>query len=284
LVTESIRWPELVHPIPVGGVRKRDGISDTGAVPRTRHQIDVDALLTKELAAGRPKGHQLRVILEDLATGLGPGGLMPSERVLAEYFAISRTTVRQEIERMVADGMLFRRHGHGTLVAEQRPAHLDLLTSFTKDMLARGLQPGSVPLSVAVQPASPRLAGRLRIAPASPVLRLVRLRTADQVPMAVEHTDLSVQRFPGLEDLEWTDRSLFETIEERWSVRAATSDAHIASVLPDAEQARQLAIEQSQPCLLIDGVTLDTTGAILESSRSLFRGDRYEVLAHVRRN
>lgn len=283
-MTESSRWPQLVHLRLPGGMRKRATISDTGAVPRTRHQIDVDALLTKELAAGRPKGHQLREILEDLAGGLGPGGLMPSERVLAEYFAVSRTTVRQEIERMVADGLLFRRHGHGTLVAEQRPAHLDLLTSFSRDMLARGLQPGSVPLSVTVEPASPRLAGRLQVAPASPVLRLVRLRTADQVPMAVEHTDVSVQRFPGLDALEWADRSLFETIEERWSVRPATSDAHIASVLPDAEQARALAIDASQPCLLIDGVTRDTTGAVMESSRSLFRGDRYEVLAHVRRN
>jgi GntR family transcriptional regulator len=100
----------------------------------------------------------------------------------------------------------------------------------------------------------------------------------------VEHTDVSVQRFPGIEELEWTDRSLFDTLEERWSVRPATSDAHIASVLPDADQARELAVEASQPCLLIDGVTRDTTGMVVESSRSLFRGDRYEVLAHVRRN
>ncbi|WP_344310936.1 GntR family transcriptional regulator [Fodinicola feengrottensis] len=253
-------------------------------MPRSRHQIDVDALRTKELAAGRPKGHQLREILEDLAGGLGPGGLMPSERVLAEYFAVSRTTVRQEIERMVADGLLFRRHGHGTLVAEPKPAHLDLLTSFSQDMRARGMVPGSVPLAVSVEPASSRLATRLQVAPASPVLHLVRLRTADRVPMAVEHTDVSVHRFPGIQALDWADRSLFATLEERWSVRPATSDAHIASVLPDAEQARALAVEPSQPCLLIDGVTRDTTGAVLESSRSLFRGDRYEVLARVGRN
>ncbi|GAA1679713.1 GntR family transcriptional regulator [Fodinicola feengrottensis] len=265
-------------------MRKRCSVSDTGWVPRSRHQIDVDALRTKELAAGRPKGHQLREILEDLAGGLGPGGLMPSERVLAEYFAVSRTTVRQEIERMVADGLLFRRHGHGTLVAEPKPAHLDLLTSFSQDMRARGMVPGSVPLAVSVEPASSRLATRLQVAPASPVLHLVRLRTADRVPMAVEHTDVSVHRFPGIQALDWADRSLFATLEERWSVRPATSDAHIASVLPDAEQARALAVEPSQPCLLIDGVTRDTTGAVLESSRSLFRGDRYEVLARVGRN
>lgn len=252
-------------------------------MPRSRHEIDLTALSAQQLAAGRPKGHQLREILEDLAESKGPGGLMPSERVIAEHFAVSRTTVRQEIERMVADGLLFRRHGHGTLVAEQRAAHLDLLTSFTKDMQARGMAPGSRPLSVTTEPASPRLAGRLQVPPGSPVLRLVRLRTADGVPMAVEHTDVPMARFPGIDELDWQDRSLFATLEERWSVRPATSDAHIASVLPDAEQADRLAIGAGQPCLLIDGVTLDTTGGVIESSRSLFRGDRYEVLAHVRR-
>lgn len=254
-----------------------------GVMPRTRHEIDPSKLTTTEIASGRPKGYQLRKILEELADRSGPGALMPSERVLADHFGISRTTVRQEIERMVTDGVLFRRHGHGTVVAEPTPAHTDLLTSFSRDMRARGMTPGSRVLSATVEPATSRTAARMEVDEGEPVLHLVRLRLADGVPMALERTDVSASRFPGLELLDWADRSLFDTLEEQWSVRPATSDANIQAVIADPHDAELLEIEPGQPCLLIAGVTRDAAGAVLESDRSLYRGDRYEVLARARR-
>lgn len=250
---------------------------------RTRHEIDPSLLSTNALAADRPKGYQLRKILEELADRLPPGALMPSERVLADHFKISRTTVRQEIERMVTDGVLLRRHGHGTVVAQPRPAHADLITSFSRDMRARGMTPGSRVLSATVEPATGRVAARLEVETGSRVLHLVRLRTADGSPMAREATDVPLARFPGLEGLRWDERSLFDTLEERFGVRPATSDAHILAVVPDPYDAELLEIEPHQPCLLIEAVTRDGAGLVLESERSLYRGDRYEVLARARR-
>ncbi|WP_020573147.1 GntR family transcriptional regulator [Actinopolymorpha alba] len=252
-------------------------------MPRTRHEIDLSILTTTSLTADQPKGHQLRRILEELAERSGPGALMPSERVLADHFGVSRTTVRQEIERMVADGVLFRRHGHGTVVAEPRPARADLLTSFSRDMRARGLVPGSRVLSATVEPATSRVASRLEIEVGSPVLHLVRLRTADEAPMALERADVSLQRFPGLARLRWSRRSLFDTLDERWGVRPATSGARVLAVVADAHDAELLEIDPGQPCLLIEAVTRDQAGVVLESERSLYRGDRYELLARARR-
>lgn len=252
-------------------------------MPRSRHEIDPKLLPVSTLADDRPKGHQLRKILEELAERIGPGALMPSERVLADHFAISRTTVRQEVERMVLDGILFRRHGHGTVVAQPRPAYTDLLTSFSRDMRARGLTPGSRVLSSDIEPATPRLATRLEVNDGSPVLHLVRLRTADGAPMALERTRVALERFPGLEELDWEDRSLFGTLEELHGVRPATSDAHILAVLAEPPDAALLDIDPGQPCLLIEATTRDAAGVVLESERSLYRGDRYEVLTRARR-
>ncbi|SDT10682.1 GntR family transcriptional regulator [Actinopolymorpha singaporensis] len=250
---------------------------------RTRHEIDPSTLTTGALSAGRPKGHQLRKILEDLAGRLPPGALLPSERVLADHFEISRTTVRQEIQRLVTDGVLLRRHGHGTVVAEPRPAHTDLLTSFSRDMRARGLSPGSRVLSTSVEPSGPRIAARLEVEPGSPVLHLVRLRTADGDPMARESTDVSLARFPGLDEVAWEQQSLFDTLQERFGVRPATSEARICAVLPEPYDAELLEIGSGQPCLLIEAVTRDGAGHVLEAERSVYRGDRYDVLARARR-
>ncbi|HEY6738517.1 MAG TPA: GntR family transcriptional regulator [Actinopolymorphaceae bacterium] len=252
-------------------------------MPRSRHQIDPELLSTTELSDDRPKGVQLRKVLEQLADRSGPGALMPSERVLADQFRVSRTTVRQEIERMVGDGVLFRRHGLGTVVAAPRPAHTDLLTSFSRDMRARGLTPGSRVLSATAVPADPDVAAQLEVEPGSLVLHLVRLRLADDVPMALERTNVSLDRFPGLDALHWSERSLFDTLEERWSVRPATSDAHIAAALPDPDEAGLLGIDARQPCLQIASVTRDVAGTVIEADRSLYRGDRYEVHTRARR-
>lgn len=101
------------------------------------------------LPQGLPKTEALTGLLQELADRLGPGALMPSERVIAEHYSMARTTVRKSVERLLADSVLFRRHGHGTFVASSRPGHMDLRTSFSRDMRARGMRPGGTVLSAA---------------------------------------------------------------------------------------------------------------------------------------
>ncbi len=227
------------------------------------------------------KADALYAVLEELAARLGPGALLPSERVLAEHYGIARTTVRQAVDRLLADGLLFRRHGHGTFVAEPRPGHIDLLTSFSHDMRRRGRQPGAKVLSAMTEAASKSLSARLQVAAGSPVLRLERLRTADGVPMALERTNVSLDRFPELSELDWNDRSLYDELEQRWGVRAGSAENRLAAVLPDPADAALLGIERTQPCLLVEGVSYDTEGLVLEAGRSWYRGDIYDAVVRV---
>ncbi|MER3467668.1 MAG: hypothetical protein C4312_03600, partial [Thermoflexus sp.] len=69
---------------------------------------------------------------------------LPSERVLAQWFAVNRLTVRQALRELIAQGYLYARFGRGTFVAA-RPVHqpLQWLTSFTEDMAARGMKASS---------------------------------------------------------------------------------------------------------------------------------------------
>ena len=54
---------------------------------------------------------------------LGPLAQVPSETDLAERFSVSRMTARKALDRLVADGMLFRQPGKGTFVAPTKIAH-----------------------------------------------------------------------------------------------------------------------------------------------------------------
>jgi GntR family transcriptional regulator len=214
---------------------------------------------------------------------LRPGDLLPSERVLAQRLGVARMTVRQELDRLVLDGLVTRRHGQGTFVAEPKLVQSDHITSFSEDMRARGKQPGSRVLSVSVEQADPIVVARLGLPADSRVLRLVRVRTGDGEPIALERANLPADRFPGLVEADFEQVSLYELIERRWNVRIDRAEQRISAVLPDPEDARLLETSPSVPAFLIERVTRDADDGVIEYGRSLYRGDRYEVLMNVRR-
>jgi GntR family transcriptional regulator len=142
--------------------------------------------LPRRLPRGTPKGQALRAILEDLLAGSAPGAALPSERELAERYGLARMTVRNELERLTAEGSVYRLHGRGTFVAEPRIAQAGAFSSFTEDMVARGLAPGSTVTSSEVIAADGFLAAALEVKPGDDCFRLDRVRTADGHPMAIE--------------------------------------------------------------------------------------------------
>jgi GntR family transcriptional regulator len=237
--------------------------------------------LPATLSPARPKGDQLREVLERLAAELGPGQPIPSERYLAEHFGIARGTARQVIAQLVADGVLFRRPGTATFTAH--PPSSDMITSFTADVLARGLVPATVLLSTQVLPADAELAARLEVPPHAPVFRLERLRLVNGEPLAVERTNVPVRRFPGIEVLDWQTRSLHQTLWEQWGARPERNESTITALLPSTEDAERLELDTGEPCLVIAAVAKSADNEVLEAGRSFYRADRHAVLARFHR-
>jgi GntR family transcriptional regulator len=250
---------------------------------RTRRRGEAIGSLPPALSARRPKGEQLQEILEGTIGALEPGALLPSERLLAERYGVARATVTQAIDDLVSRGLVYRVHGSGTFVAEPKFRQPLTLTSFTEDMRARGMTPGSVVRRQAVVPASEVVARHLALVPGTPVVHMERVRTADGEPMALERTHLPAQRLPGLEDADLTDASLYELLERRWGVRVAEADQWASVVRVTDEEAALLHVSPEQPALLFQRVTRDPAGTPVEYVRSLYRGDRYEVHTRLER-
>jgi GntR family transcriptional regulator len=239
--------------------------------------------LPRALSTRSPKGEQLRAILEDMIAGLRPGDPLPSERELAERYDVARMTARGELNRLAAEGVVERVQGRGTFVAEGRVAQAATLSSFTEDMRARGHVPGARVLSQDVVKAADALAARLDVAPGTAVVRVRRLRTADGEPMAVEEAFLPVERFPGLEDTQLEDGSLFELLEERWGAQFPTAEQRVFSVEIVGEDANLLHVAPGRAGLLFRTILLDEAQRPLAYAWSLFRGDRYEIELHQHR-
>ncbi|MFC5267644.1 GntR family transcriptional regulator [Kribbella qitaiheensis] len=234
------------------------------------------AELPTELRSDRPKGDQIREILQTLTRNLSAGTVLPSERVLAERFGVARMTVRQEVDRVVAEGLAARRPGGGTFVAEPRPARM-LTSSFSQDMRARGIVPGGKVLEHRIGTADEALAAELEEPVGTPVLHLVRLRTADGEPMAIERTFLSLSRYPGLDELDLSEVSLYDSLSTRWGVTLGMVSASIIAAPPDASDCELLGIDATTPCLIITSAPRTASGEVIEFGRSVYRSDRYDI-------
>ena len=77
-----------------------------------------------EPTSGVPITRQIADQIRALCAGgaVKPGDQLPSVRVLARQLAVNQNTVLRVYERLTAEGLLERRHGSGTYVADRLPS------------------------------------------------------------------------------------------------------------------------------------------------------------------
>ncbi|MDL4812936.1 GntR family transcriptional regulator [Actinomadura opuntiae] len=220
---------------------------------------------------------ELLAMLEDLE----PGDALPSERRLVEDLGVSRPTLRQAVDGLVAEGLLERRHGSGTYVAEPRIAVPLTMTSFTEDMIRRGMKPGGRVLSFRTETAGARIGRRLALSPTEEVFTIRRLRLADGATMAIETLFLPRALMPGLRRDVLEGRSFYDLLRGAGIVIASGTET-IEPTVTTPEEAAELGVPVHTPAFLFERVTRDEDGRPLEYVRSLYRGDRYRLELDLR--
>ncbi len=207
---------------------------------------------------------------------------IPSEREYAEMFQISRMTVRQALNNLVLQGYLYRQKGKGTFVGKKKVEQtLNGLTSFTEDMIARGLTPSSKLLSFEIIPADFAIADALKIGDYAPVFEIRRIRLADDIPMAIETTYIPANLAKGLTET-IVQQSLYKYIENRgYTIRRAQQE--IEASIADDSHLKHLELGQGDPILLMKRKSWLSDGTPFELVISAYRADRYKFVHKLKR-
>lgn len=235
-------------------------------------------------SAGRvPKYYVLKRALLELTEQLPAGSPVPPERTLAITFDTSRTTVRQALQELVIEGRLSRIQGKGTFVAHPKLAMALEMTGFTESMRAQGLEPKSRVLDIGFVTADEELADRLDIKVGARVVRIERLRMANDEPMAIETTHLSAKRFPGLRKNFERSLSLYTALEEEYGVRLGEAVETIETAPCPPREAELLGTDVGLPLLVLSRHSKDEAGQPIEYVKSMYRGDRYKFVARLQR-
>jgi len=217
----------------------------------------------------------------DLMETLEVGDAIPSERQLSQDMRVSRLTIRAALDELVRDGYLDRRHGSGTYVTEPKISQPLTLTSFSEDMRRRGMVPGSRTLELATTSAGALLARRLQVSPAERLVRVKRLRLADAQPMAMEVLHIPETLVPGLTRADLEDRSFYDLLGERYGIVIASGTQSIEPTVTNEEESQVLGVPLHTPAFLFERTTVSESGRIVEFVRSIYRGDRYRLVADL---
>jgi GntR family transcriptional regulator len=227
-----------------------------------------------------PLYHQLKSLL---MTRIESGELKPQDRLetedeLADRYRVSKATVRQALAELAREGQLRREQGRGTFVAEPRVEQGPReLTSFSDDMKRRGLRGHSKVLERSVVAADETIARFLGLTPGVPVLRLQRLRLADGEPLGIQTAYVPLALAPGLENEQFETASLYEVLERKYGLTAATArESHFAALLPRS-QCRLLNAPPGSPGLCAERTAFLPDGQPLEHTSSAMRADRYQI-------
>ncbi|HEX2679899.1 MAG TPA: GntR family transcriptional regulator [Candidatus Dormibacteraeota bacterium] len=217
----------------------------------------------------------------DLVEDLEVGQSIPAERQLAVDLGVSRLTVRAALDDLVRDGYLERRHGSGTYVTEPKIAQPLTLTSFSEDMRRRGMVPGSRTLELDTTSAGARLGHRLGVSPESRLIRVKRLRLADSTPMAMEVLHVPEVLVPGLSRADFENHSFYELLRERYGITIASGTQSIEPTVTNEEESEVLSVPLHTPAFLFERTTVSESGRTVEFVRSIYRGDRYRLVADL---
>jgi GntR family transcriptional regulator len=247
-----------------------------------------DSLVARTIAARlddeapeTPRYRRLMLAIEGAITAgtLRPGQALPGERGLAAALGLSRVTVRKALDGLEDAGLVARRHGARTEVATRVEKALSALTSFSEDMLARGITPGFRWIGKDLVRATAAEAAALGLPAAGQVWRLARVRTGDGRPIAREVSSIPAAL---LDSPELIEGSLYRTLAARGAapVRAVQ---RLRAALPDAADRRELDCGEATPILEIERRCFDAAGAVVEFSRSRYRADVYDFVVELNR-
>lgn len=215
---------------------------------------------------------------EQIKTGvLKPGQKLPAEDELAAQFGVSRMTVRQGISDLTDEGLLYRRRGIGTFVAQ---LHVERdhnkLTDFFETARAEGFQAEVRLLSREVVPAKIMVAKALALQETEPVIRIQTLRLANNVPVTIYDEYVPYKLCPELLTEDLRARPAWQILENYGHI-IKRAVQRVEARAADEEVARLLNIEEDAPILFKNRVIFAEDGTPVELILCHNRGDSYSA-------
>jgi GntR family transcriptional regulator len=227
--------------------------------------------------------HQLKeLVSEKIESGeWAPGYRLPTEAEISREFGVSRITVRHAMQLLQNQGLLERKQGRGTFVAQPKVAH-DLMSMYQDGLNVK--QMGRLPqievVSLEFKLPAASVASKLNLPLSDKVYDMKRLLLGDGEPLMLIHSWLPAARFPNFEESHLDSRTMGSVMRE-YGVTEAFQHKEVEVTILDEEEAALLKTFTGAPALLLTYVNYLPNGEPIEYRRTHVRGDRCKYYIDV---
>ncbi|MFZ4861267.1 GntR family transcriptional regulator [Sphingobacterium sp. Mn56C] len=202
------------------------------------------------------------------------GKLLPDEVGMAKELGMSRNTLRQAINRLVQEGLLIRRKGHGTLLAKgPLQGKANNWISFTQEMKSKGITVVDFERSMGHRQVNAEVSLFFGTTVNDRLFYLERVRGSTDFPFVFFQSYFNP--ILGLTVSDNFDGPLYDIIERQKGYTLKTSREELSSMLADKMLADRLQIEVGDPVLVRKRWVLDENDLPIEYNLGFYRGDSY---------
>ncbi|ABC29855.1 Transcriptional regulator [Hahella chejuensis KCTC 2396] len=210
-----------------------------------------------------------------------PGEKLPSERDIGERFNLTRMTVRQGLQTLEAEGLIYRQNRRGWFVSPPavvyNPARRQ---SFIEYVSSQGFEPSTDLIGVTVNPADARMAELMKVDKGARLLFLQRRRSIDGRPVLIEHIYINTALLPGIEK-EDMSQSLTHLLRNKYGQAYHSMNLIFKSTALLEDAARELGAAAGLPGLHIERTNYDAAGRVLELDYEYWRHDAVTIQIDV---
>ncbi len=219
------------------------------------------------------------IVKRNISAGtLTTGDLLPSESELCKTFDISRSTVRQAIGELESEGLVVRKQGRGTFVAEPKVRRkTEMVYSFTSEISSMGMTPSSTLIEFAVIDPTPDIIKVLELSGAdTKVYKFTRIRHVNGEPLILETSFYPQYIYPKLTRELLQTHSFYSLLYEVGIIPANAVDSYEAVVM-NRKEAEMLHCKPGSSAFFVQRRTYTETGMVYEFTQSLMRADRMKL-------
>jgi len=207
-----------------------------------------------------------------------PGQLLPSEFAIAAELGVSQGTVRKALDEMTVQGLVVRKQGRGTYVAEAEDKSIlfrfyRLTPNDDQDASASQTFPESCYLSKSQGQASGQEQDIFGITADDKVWRFERLRSSADGPILWEQLVLPGRYFPDFTADIHLPNNVYQFYSTNYGIIVAKVNEQLRAVSASDDVAELLNLPPDSPVLEIDRRAIALDGTVVEWRRSLCRSD-----------
>lgn len=215
---------------------------------------------------------------------LTPHTKLPSERDMCDMWDFNRTTLRSAIKRLIVEGKLYQKKGSGTYVAYPKLIrNLQDLRSLSALVEKNGQLLTDSILTVDIIESNKQITQKLHLPLGHKVYVLNRLRSIDGEPVTIESCFLDYEKFPSLYEHDFSEESLYSTIEKEYNVQIVQGEERLGIAYATDYEAELLNLEAGQAVIYISGVSCDAQGEPVEYFKSIVRSDKIRFASVLKR-